>query len=307
MNYYIAPVQGHTDAAYRHFHHKVYDDSNIKFTTPFIRLEKDEIRLKDKKDLLSDLNNDINLVPQIIFRDHRELEKLIEIIKSYGFKEIDLNMGCPFPLQVSHGRGCATVSNATLGAEVRDIINKNDDIRFSVKIRLGAKEANEWETLLPFLNDTNIKYLTIHPRIGKQQYTGTIDIEEFEKILKESKNPVVFNGDIKTPDDLKKINERFPEIQGIMCGRGLLGRPSLFEEVRKGDHDKRNRLDKMLKFHNLLFSHYSEVLCGDSQILSKIKPFWEYAEEEIGRKSWKAIKKATSIAKYNTAVSSIEI
>jgi hypothetical protein len=62
----------------------------------------------------------------------------------------------------------------------------------------------------------------------------------------------------------------------------------------------------MLRFHRLLLNHYSETLCGDSQILSKIKPFWEYAEEEIGHSAWKAIKKAVNIAKYHSAVAKIK-
>lgn len=62
----------------------------------------------------------------------------------------------------------------------------------------------------------------------------------------------------------------------------------------------------MLGFHRRLLEHYSSSLCGESQIISKIKPFWEYAEDEIGRKAWKAIKKATNIAKYHSAVAMVE-
>ena len=69
-------------------------------------------------------------------------------------------------------------------------------------------------------------------------------------------------------------------------------------------HDK--RIQKMNDFHQKLYSYYSDILCGDIQLLSKIKPFWEYAENEIGRKSWKSIKKASNIAKYQSAVASIQ-
>lgn len=61
----------------------------------------------------------------------------------------------------------------------------------------------------------------------------------------------------------------------------------------------------MLDFHDRLFTHYKNTLCGDSQVLSKIKPFWEFAESEIGRKPWKAIKKASSMPKYISAVAMI--
>ncbi len=61
----------------------------------------------------------------------------------------------------------------------------------------------------------------------------------------------------------------------------------------------------MKDFHNRLFTHYQNTLCGDMQVISKIKPFWEYAETEIGRKPWKAIKKASSMAKYISAIAMI--
>ena len=61
----------------------------------------------------------------------------------------------------------------------------------------------------------------------------------------------------------------------------------------------------MIDFHSRLFDQYSALLCGESQVLSKIKPFWEYAEEEIGRKPWKAIRKAGTMPKYLSAVATI--
>jgi tRNA-dihydrouridine synthase len=91
-----------------------------------------------------------------------------------------------------------------------------------------------------------------------------------------------------------------------MTARGVLGRPSLAAEYAAGEEmPHEQRLEKMLRFHRLLLTHYSDTLCGDSQILSKIKPFWEYAEEEIGHSAWKAIKKAVNIAKYHSAVAKI--
>ena len=92
-----------------------------------------------------------------------------------------------------------------------------------------------------------------------------------------------------------------------MIGRGIIGRPSLAEELRQGrEWDRAQRIEKMLEFHRLLLSHYEETLCGDSQLISKIKPFREYAEDEIKRKAWKAIKKASNIAKYHSAVAMID-
>lgn len=303
---HFAPVQGHTDAAYRHFHSKIYG-SDITYYTPFIRLEKGNVRPRDLKDLNSDLNDGLHIVPQIIFRNEEELYQLVEIFKKNGNKEIDLNMGCPFPLQTGHGRGAATISNIPLAEKMAQLITDNPDILFSVKMRLGLKHPKEWEDLLPILNDVKLKHITLHPRVAKQQYGGEVDMEQFERFLLASKNPVIYNGDLLTPEDLNNITQKYPYISGVMVARGVLGRPSLFNEYAEGkEWDKEKRLETMLEFHRELFKHYSSVLCGDSQVISKVQPFWEFAEEEIGRKAWKAIKKASNISKYQTAVALIQ-
>ena len=303
MKYYFAPVQGHTDAAYRHFHNMCYFPADVEYTTPFIRLEKGTLRNKDFKDLSSPLNDNINLVPQIIFRDKDELQKLVTLIKENGAKRIDLNMGCPFPLQTGHKRGAATIAREDLAKDVADIINENKEISFSVKIRLGLNDPKEWHTLLPFLNTTELDHLTVHPRVAKQQYGGELNLDEFSLILNESKNPVVFNGDLKSPEDVKEIINMFPDLKGIMIGRGALARPSIFNEIQEGNEwNREKRIEVIKKFHDRLYNHYSEVLQGETQLLSKIQPFWEYSEDEIGRKAWKLINKAKTISKYRTAL-----
>lgn len=302
---HIAPIQGHTDVAYRHFHSDLYGGSNIYYS-PFIRLEREVMRPRDIKDINSDLNANHNIVPQIIFRDEYELKTLIRQLKEFGFKKIDLNMGCPFPLQTGHGRGAATILNAPLAEKMVAAVKENPDIEFSVKMRLGLNDPKEWEKLLPYLNQIKLTHISLHPRIAKQQYGGEVNLNEFGNFLKNSSNPVIYNGDIKSPGDMHEIISQFPDIKGLMVGRGILARPSLFNEFSEGSEwVKEKRINKMLEFHRQLFEHYSNILCGEAQIIAKIKPFWEYAEEEIGRKPWKAIKKAVNISKYQTAVAMI--
>lgn len=302
---YFAPVQGHTDAAYRHFHSKVYK-GDLTYYTPFIRLEKGTLRAKDIKDLNSPLNSDLRLVPQIIFKDAQELKTLIALLKDNGAKEIDLNMGCPFPLQTGHGRGAASIVNQDLAYEIEKAVNENHDIVFSLKMRLGLNDPEEWKFLIPFLNRVHLDHITLHPRIAKQQYSGDLYMDQFEDFLNKSTNPVVFNGDITTPEKFNDLIVKYPGVKGFMAARGILGRPSMFEEYSNGvELPKEERIAKMLDFHRQLFNHYSSILCGDAQIISKIKPFWEYSENEIGRKAWKAIKKATNLSKYQTAVAMI--
>lgn len=307
MKFHFAPVQGHTDAPYRHFHNVIYGGSVIYYT-PFIRLEKeDQLRKRDVKDFTSPLNSNVHTVPQIIFRDEKELSSLVNLMKKNGASRIDLNMGCPFPLQTGHGRGAATVANVKLAQSLVSIIKDNPEVSFSVKMRLGLHDMNEWESLLPYLNEVTLNHIVVHPRVARQQYTGEINLDQFNAILEKSFNPIIYNGDIHNLEDLQLITDKFPAISGIMVGRGLLARPSLFKEASSGEEwPREKRVETMLLFHRQLLDYYHAELCGESQIISKIQPFWEYAENEIGRKAWKAIKKATNMAKYNSAVALID-
>lgn len=307
MNLYFAPVQGHTDAPFRHFHRVVYGNDAL-YCTPFIRLEKDGLRPRDIKDFNSPLNEGSSTEAQIIFRDKDELSPLVSLMKENGVSKINLNMGCPFPLQTGHGRGAATVAREDVALAVEETVKNNPEIEFSVKMRLGFENLEEWHTLLPHLNNLPLKYVAVHPRVAKQQYGGDLDLDSFSEILAASSNPVVFNGEIKTPLDIHGIIEKFPGISGVMMGRGLLARPGMIAEYLSGSEwPKEKRIEYLLKFHRLLLDHYSEILCGEAQLVQKIKPFWEYSEDEIGRKPWKAIKKAVNIAKYHSAVAMIQI
>lgn len=303
---YIAPVQGHTDAAWRHFHHEVYDGDHHYFT-PFIRCEHGTLRKQDLRDFSSELNEGLKLEPQVIFRDMEELEILLGRLRDEGAKEVNLNMGCPFPLQTGKGRGAGFLKNLEAGAKLPETLAKFPELSYSVKMRLGYEDPEEWKPMMEILNRLELRHIDIHPRVARQQYGGDLYFDRFQEILDISRNPVVFNGEIHTPADINETENRFPGIAGVMTARGVLGRPSLATEYCEGrEWSHEERIEKMLTFHRRLLAHYTDTLCGDSQILSKIKPFWEYAEEEIGRKAWKAIRKSTNIAKYHSAVALID-
>lgn len=301
---YIAPVQGHTDAAWRHFHHKIYG-GNHKYFTPFMRCEHGEVRLKDLRDFNNILNEGVNLEPQVIFSSMEELDTLLQTLVGAGATKVNLNMGCPFPMQTAKGRGAAFIGNVSESAKLPGLLAKYPDVKFSVKMRLGMDDPDGWRGIIGILNSIDLDNIYVHPRVARQKYGGELYLDRFSEILGKSVNPVVYNGDITGPEDIGKIEETFPTINGVMTARGILGRPSLAIEYQNGEWPREKRIDKMLEFHDQLLSHYKQHLCGDSQILSKIKPFWEYSEAEIGRKVWKSIRKAVTINKYQTALTQL--
>lgn len=300
--HYIAPLQGHTDAVWRMWHSREYGGNN-RYFTPFIRIEKGEPRARDLRDYTSALNEGVNVVPQVIFSGADELRLLLSEVVAAGATSVNLNMGCPFPLQTSRCRGAGILEHPERLEALPAIAEEFAQLKFSVKMRLGLNNPTSWRQIIPILNRIRLEFVAVHPRTARQQYSGELYMDAFQGIAGESEAPAIFNGDIRTPAEIAAIIDRFPGIAGVMTGRGILARPSLYEEYDTGcELPVSERIARMLRLHDHILDHYSKTLCGDAQILSKIKPFWEYAEEEIGHNTFKAIKKAGTLAKYRAAL-----
>ena len=170
-------------------------------------------------------------------------------------------------------------------------------------MRVGCDDPSSWRRVIPILNRLPLEFVSVHPRTARQQNAGALHLDEFQGIVAASAAPVLFNGDLRTPADIADIFARFPGIGGVMAGRGSLGRPSLYAEYDAGRvWPLSERIERMLRLHDRILEYYSATLCGDSQILLKIRPFWEYAEAEIGHKALKSIRIAGTMPKYRAAL-----
>ncbi|MCD8386942.1 MAG: tRNA-dihydrouridine synthase family protein [Bacteroidales bacterium] len=302
---HFAPMQGYADHLYRRFHAEIYGGADWYYT-PFIRIEKGAPRHQDMARLDTAQLDGTPTVPQIIFKSVDEFDHLTRALRDRGWKRIDLNLGCPYPMQTRRGRGAAVISNLPLMEQIGERISADPDCRYSIKMRVGMAKPDEWRALMPTLNSLPLDHITLHPRIASQLYGGELYEEEAREFIAESKNPVIWNGDLLSPEDINRVFEAYPQLKGAMVGRGFLARPSLGAEWRSAqewDHDK--RMDYLYRFHTRLLAAYESTLCGQAQILQKIKPFWEYLEPEIGHRAAKALHKAGSLARYQSAVTDL--
>lgn len=264
------------------------------------------MRNKDIRDILPDNNRNLHLVPQIICGTADELNRLCDVIQEHGYNEIDINMGCPAPMQTKHHRGSGILHNPALVEEVAKELEHRPEVHFSVKMRLGLQSPDEWQVVLPILNDVSLHHVTLHPRIGTQMYKGEVNMNAFREFANSCKHPLVYNGDVRSTDDLNRISQHFPFLSGVMIGRGLLSRPTLAKEyVEKAELTESQRKTILLAMHEDMFQFCREKYKADSQILLHIHAFWEYQEEFLGRKLWKKIMKAGSMKNYLTAVDMI--
>ncbi len=300
-----APLQGFTEAPFRHFHAEIYGSGHDKVTyfSPFVRIEKGEVRKRDIRDISSWLNQNHCLIPQVIAEGEEEFRMLVESVKALGYDCVDLNAGCPFVPQVRKGRGAGLLGHPERFAGIADVMRSFPDMSFSIKMRLGIESPDEWRGLCGLINSMDLRHVTLHPRTAVQQYGGSLYMDRFKEFCGEIRHPVVFNGEIATPGDIRRIRDDFPGLQGVMAGRGLLRCPSLFAEYSSGvDWDERMMRLRIIELHRKIFEHYSSVLCGDAQVLAKIKPLWEYLGNRFPKKQVKAVVKSRNLSTYISSV-----
>ncbi|WP_295858144.1 tRNA-dihydrouridine synthase family protein [uncultured Fibrobacter sp.] len=330
MQVLFAPLQGYTTGIYRKAHAEIFGGVDAYYA-PFLRIENGRPREKDlrdigdDRDLIADAKSTgamvnrakrtgAKTIPQIIANSVNEFRALADAIMQKGFTEIDFNMGCPFPMQVSRHRGAGLLSDVQTVKSIMDEIARltaRNSIKFSVKMRLGQDSPDEAFALLPILNDAPLAHITLHPRLGKQQYKGAVDFNSFVRFYDECRHPLVYNGDITSVSQMRKMEAGNPKLAGIMIGRGMLARPSLAAEYKSASDantvNESDLLSKILEMHGRLYEHARSTYQGDSQILSHIKSFWEYLEPSIPKKSFKKIKKAGNLGEYDAAVLSLNM
>ncbi len=302
MEIYSAPLQGFTEAVWRNIHEEVFGGIDTYFT-PFIRFEHNEIRSKDIREVEKKNNSVRSLVPQIIAATPQEMQPLLQLIKSEGYCRVDINMGCSFPLQARRCHGAGILPHPQLVAALMDEVARHPDVEFSVKMRLGWENKDEWKALIDILNAAPLKYVTMHPRLGCEQYRQPADPDAFAEFYNACAHPVVYNGDIKDVNGILRLEEQFPRIQAVMVGRGLLENPALGREYREGTtlpHEEKRELVRAM--HERFLCVMSQRLQGNTQLLSKLKPYWEYLLPDLEKKYRKAILKSTTAEKYISAV-----
>ena len=304
MKIFAAPLQGFTEATWRNVHNETYGGIDT-YITPFIRIEKGEIRNKDIRDTEKKNNTVPHLIPQIIAATPDELLPIAEFIAKEGYCEADINMGCSFALQVRKQHGAGLLPHPEAVAALMKATGEMPEIKFSVKMRLGWDNKEEWRNILPILNDTPLTRITLHPRLGREQYKQPADREEFARFYEECRHPLVYNGDLTTLEEMNRTAEEFPRLEGLMVGRGLLGNPALgkeYKEQRNLSHGEKASL--LAAFHDKFYQAITPRLQGNTQILSKLKPYWEYLLPDMEKRDRKAIIKASTAEKYLATVNS---
>ena len=294
--FYFAPLEGITTYIYRNLHHQWFGGMD-KYFTPFVSPTSNrDFKSRAKKDVIPEHNMDIPVVPQILSNRSDEFLYTAERLAEYGYTEINLNLGCPSGTVVSKGRGSGFLTDLDGMDRFLYDIYENCPVPLSVKTRIGRYEPEEFTEILKIYNKYPIHELTIHPRVRDDFYKNIPNWDVFEYALEHSVNPVCYNGDLCTIEDYERFCERFPTVDRIMIGRGLIGNPGLVHEIQTGEPV---RLEEVSDFMWALKEAYQECM-ADNPVLFKMKEIWVYLAELYpqGERLWKKIKKARRLSDY---------
>lgn len=303
-----SPLQGFTDFRFRNAQNKIFGGIDTYYA-PYIRLNgKMVIKSSYQRDLLPENNSELEVIPQIITNDADEFLFVSKYVQELGYKELNWNLGCPYPMVTKCGMGSGLISNTEKINQILHKVHNESDIIVSMKMRLGYDTTEEILDVFPILEKYPVKNVAIHARIGKQLYKGGVHLDAFQACIDNTKLKLYYNGDITSVAKFKEMQARFPAIDHWMIGRGLIADPFLPSMIKNDSYEyPKNKMELFSEFHDTLYEGYSESLSGSTHILLKMHHLWEYFSVIFSNphKVHKKIKKAKSIRNYEQAVAEI--
>ena len=299
MRYYFAPMEGLTDSIYRRLHHKYFpgvDRYYMPFLSPTIHRQ---LTHKEDRELPMADSVDFLAVPQVLTKVPEDFLWAAEVCRDRGYEEVNLNIGCPSGTVVSKGKGSGMLRDTNALDRFLEEVFSKSPLPISVKTRLGLEKTEEFPGILEVLNRYPIRELTIHPRVRKQFYDGAVDMEMFDYAAKNSVNPLCYNGDILTLSQAEELQEKYPEIQSVMIGRGLIADPGMFS----GGTDKA----ALEGFMNELMAVYEVEFGGSRNAIFRLKENWGFLHSRFEGcdKLWKRLRKTTDVAEFKSITTEI--
>ena len=313
MEFYLAPLEGITGFVYRNIYHRFFGDVNT-YVTPFITPNQKKIlRTREQKDIAPENNRGMHTDPQLLLNDFEKFFEIAGYLKDFGYEELNINLGCPMSTVVSKNKGSGFLRDTYRLEKFFDAVfegmeKQNLNIKISVKTRVGITDYDEWEDILKVYNHFSLYEVIIHPRLQKDFYNGSPNFESFDYAMEHSKNPLCYNGDIFHAEDYHSLCTRYPALNKVMLGRGIIANPGLVREIKTG---QTITVGEMKQYHDSLYKGYMEDLQHFKDVLFKFKELWGYMiqnpvfEKCEKERALKQIRKAKTEAEYFAAVNSL--
>ncbi|MBO7252034.1 MAG: tRNA-dihydrouridine synthase family protein [Oscillospiraceae bacterium] len=299
MRYYFAPMEGLTDSIYRRTHHKYFSGVDAYYMPVLSPTIHRSLTHKEDRELPIADSVPFYAVPQVLTKVAEDFLWAAQVCADRGYDEVNLNLGCPSGTVVSKGKGSGMLRDVqALDSFLEEIFQKSP-IPVSVKTRLGIENPDEFPSLLEVYNRYPIRELTIHPRVRKQFYDGSVHMECFRYAAEHSKNPLCYNGDILTIAQAQALSKEYPSVQSIMIGRGLIADPGML----CGGTDAA----ALEGFMNELMDIYTVEFGSARNAIFRLKENWGFLHSRFEGcdKLWKQLRKCTDADQFRSITDEI--
>ena len=250
--YVLAPLAGYTDLPFRSVVKKFGADLTVSEM-----LSSNALAHGSSKTLhmIKKSPNEDPYSVQIAGADVDIVKQAVEILNEHsGIDIVDLNCGCPVPKVVGHGSGSSLLLNLPLMGDIIKTIKDNSNKSLtSVKIRLGFEKKNHIE-IAKIVEDSGADFIAVHGRTRAGKFKAAVDYDAIREIKEAIKIPVIANGDIDSYEKAKWVLE-YTGADGVMIGRGAVGAPWIFHQLKSGTKD----IDKKIK-HDIIMEHFDKMI-----------------------------------------------
>ena len=227
----LAPMEDVSDPPFRALCKE--NGADVMYTE-FISSEgliRDALKSTQKLDIY-DFERPIGI--QIFGNEISSMRQATEICARENPEFIDINYGCPVKKVANKGAGAGILKDIPKMITMTKEIVQSTKIPVTVKTRLGWDEDSKYIVeVAERLQDVGIQAISIHGRTRKQMYKGEADWTLIGEVKNNPKMriPVFGNGDVDTPEKVKKVRDRYG-VDGVMIGRGAIGYPWIFNEIK---------------------------------------------------------------------------
>lgn len=300
MVYSYAPMEGITTWWYRQVFARHFGGIG-RFYTFFLTPRYGNVMGRDMRELVAEHNAGLNVIPQIMTNKSDLFRAFVAEIKSKGYMEVNLNLGCPMQTVVGKQRASWFLAHPAELDQFLSEIFQETELPISIKTRIGFDDASIFPSLMEIFNHYPISELIVHPRLRTDFYKGCVNMSAFDIAYRESRAPLAYNGDLFTPDSIASFREKYPKVEHIMLGRGIICNPALAREAEGGESLK---MDEFVSFHSDMQRTMREVMPGGDIYLDRMKEFWWYWCRlfEDGERLVKDVRKARRTPDYDRAV-----
>lgn len=299
----LAPMEGLTGHTFRRIHAECFGALD-RYYTPFLTPPRvgSSFGKRDCGEVDPANNQGLHVVPQLLTKNADEFVWSAELLAKMGYREVNLNVGCPSGTVVGKGRGAGFLRDLdALDAFLSEVCSRSP-LPVSVKTRIGVASDEEYGAILDVYCRHPLTELIVHPRVRKDFYRGKPRWEPYGETLRRAPFPVAYNGDIFTCDDRDALLAAYPETRHVMLGRGLLYNPALARMLNGGPA---LTLAELKRFHDKLFDAYKAQMGGNA--VFRMKEWWFYAQHAFDDpvSVHRAVRKVRTVADYQAAVAKI--